>query len=416
MNKIEYYFSNPYTEQANLFEKWNFDIKETQESDFDNYKIYKDELEDPDVFEYNYSVLKMISVYIEHINTIIKNQPITAGEIMNFDATYQIEGCCSDLGMYDVDVTSNFTLLVHLGLDFIYLELDEYTSNDLVNSSIMYAKYNETDITEYKMYNYSIETINSIEKKEYMVIDYKLGEDSTIINVTGDESVETLKLLKIDENGSYEGLVYEGDVPILVSVDIENELYFWSIFMEDTDYRNLSLYIDGVFQLEYRLLYHSDTETFQELNNTVTYNAKFVDGWEYYLGGTGNIEDSDTLYYEILSGKHINLHILEPNYVLTIDQDIDIFITEENYTNLSFNYGNEQYSFQKIPYSTFINHWDGFDNIWDHFSVTENTIIFNDEIYSIDNRESFISIFAGVEFAEFVLDAERKALLLTKTN
>lgn len=419
LDKLELYISPPYTEQPNLYKVWNFDLDVTDEADYDDYKKYKTDLEDPDIFEYNYSILTLLGHYIGNIDTLIEDQSVVSGTTINFEktnieSTYQMGDGSSDYILNEVEITSNYTMLVHLGLDFMYFEFDQYTSNDLVDSSIFYISYNDTDITEYKMYEKKIITNEDSEASEHTFIDYTLGEASVYANVTGNESVDTFELAIFDEFGSSDTISYDGYSPDQVSVDMDNELFFWSILMDDTDFRNLSLYQDGVFQLEHRMLYHTDTNTFQESNNTITYNAKYVDGWEYYLGGTGTTSFNGEEYptYRILSGDNIQLHMTEPNYVLTVEQDIDAFITEDNYTNIEFEYGDTHYTYQKVPYSTFINYWDSYENVWDDFSMTESTFTFKDETYSIETPESFISTFAGTNFAEFILSLENKTLPL----
>lgn len=383
---IKNYESDKFEEKPNLHDVWSYDIDNTPENAILDYHVYKEDIEDIDVYDYSYSSTRHFYDEIKYLTDVLESiSQDDIGEHIFTIIEYTTRECCDGItGFYDQTQTEQGEVYVLYGENYIYAEITELGSNDVNDNRVYYVEFDDNVITVFKYYQVQKAKFYDINNKvNYKIINYTKGEESKFISVIDDEKL----IAKIDPIGNIKVIRKYVDATFYSESNLENETFFWSYdnlqhIKSDVDYRNLVIYKDGVFQVEHRLLYLIDDDEFLGSNNSITYNAKYVDGWEYILSGYGEIENSDERYYQIFSGENVGHHILSPNYVLEVNVELDGYINEDNYTNISFDYG-ENYSYSRIPFTEFITYWTSYEDIWDINGSYASTITLDGTSYNL---------------------------------
>lgn len=128
---LDFYGPDRFVEQPNLQDVWNYNIDEVNESDYDDYKVYKNDLADNNVFDYNYSILKFIYNEMTYIDSVLSGNNVTLGEKVTIDSSYSIRECCQGItGFYFTEIEATFDVVINLGEGFLYAEIYEYNEDD----------------------------------------------------------------------------------------------------------------------------------------------------------------------------------------------------------------------------------------------------------------------------------------------
>lgn len=343
---------------------------------YSDHYLYPEDVLEVNAFETQYSQSTLFYEDIRYLVSLLDQPDLSLGEAQSYQGTYDAYVCCQGLGKYYTEITADVNVYVLLADGALYADIWRFQdSGSLANRSVYSISYDSSGIISLQKFGFdSLPDKPSVED-QYESIDYNRDGNGTFLKVLQNRShTDNLTLKYTDSNGNITSYIYNKNSIFPLSTtksNFEEEYVFWTYYEDDIDYRHLDLYDNGLFQIGYNLFKNTDTSDYVGSNNILTYNLKYVDGWDYFFAGSLYKDDIQLPTRNHVSG--VRIFPLSPELTQTVVFEIDSTITQNIYENPL-----NQFHYDYIAYQDFMNIWNSFSNVWDDYYLSNTHLYIGD--------------------------------------